>query len=206
MSLKSIQLLTEHRHAHTGLPLVSATTTNRVRSGSSDPVAATARGRPAASGLVIADGDESLYSLAEQAGASAWSIESCRDAAKVRDRLSESTPHLILLDDEAIRPDDRGWLLERIRLQAPLTFVIYVAAITTPKPKSGPGHMASITTCPSRSIRIASSKCRRHSSRPPSKSPVRGNPQRPVRVRSRRTLPHRAHSLPWIASPNGLVR
>ncbi|MGO9060997.1 MAG: response regulator [Candidatus Binataceae bacterium] len=77
---------------------------------------------------MIADSDESLYSLAEQAGASAWGIESCRDAAHVRDRLSESTPHLILLDDEAVRPDDRGWLLERIRLQAPRTFVIYVAA------------------------------------------------------------------------------
>jgi len=77
---------------------------------------------------VISDGDKSLSSIAEQAGASVWSIQSCRDAVKARDRLFESTPHLILLDDEAVRPDDRGWLLERIRQQAPRTFVIYVAA------------------------------------------------------------------------------
>ncbi len=77
---------------------------------------------------MISDGDGSLSAIAEQAGASAWSVESCRDAVKVRDRLSESTPHLILLDDEAVRADDRGWLLERIRQQAPRTFIIYVAA------------------------------------------------------------------------------
>jgi CheY-like chemotaxis protein len=78
--------------------------------------------------LVIADGDESLCSLAEQAGASAWSVESCRDAVNACDRLSEATPQLILIDDEAVRTDDRGWLLKRIRHRAPRTFVIYVAA------------------------------------------------------------------------------
>jgi|SRR5271163_53372 len=77
--------------------------------------------------LVITNGDESLCSLAEQAGASAWSIESCRDAVNARERLSEATPQLILIDDEAVRADDRGWLLERICRQAPRTFVIYVA-------------------------------------------------------------------------------
>lgn len=77
--------------------------------------------------LVIAGGDQSLFSIAQQAGASAWSIESCSDAMNARDQLLGSSPQLILLDDEAIRPEDRGWLLERIRQQAPRTFIIYVA-------------------------------------------------------------------------------
>lgn len=78
--------------------------------------------------MVIADGDKSLVALTEQAGASSWIVEPCRDAVKARDRLSEGTPELILIDDDAVQADDRGWLLERIRQQAPRTFVIYVAA------------------------------------------------------------------------------
>jgi hypothetical protein len=61
---------------------------------------------------------------------------------KARDRLLKAVaPQLILIDDEALRVDDRAWLLERIRQQAPRTFVIYVAANMTPKPKRAPGRM-----------------------------------------------------------------
>jgi DNA-binding NtrC family response regulator len=78
--------------------------------------------------VVIGDEHGTLSSFAKQAGTLAWTVESCRDAADARDRLFEATPQLILIDDEALTPGDRGWLLERIRKQAPRAFVIYVAA------------------------------------------------------------------------------
>ena len=41
--------------------------------------------------------------------------------------MSESTPQLIVIDDEGIGENDRGWLFERIRHLAPRALVIYVA-------------------------------------------------------------------------------
>jgi len=43
--------------------------------------------------------------------------------------MSESTPRLIVIDDEDIGEDDRRWLFERIRHLAPRALVIYVATL-----------------------------------------------------------------------------
>jgi len=77
--------------------------------------------------LVIGDADGSLSSLTEAAGASRWSVDLCPDVVDARTRMSESTPQLIVIDDEGIGENDRGWLFERIRHLAPRALVIYVA-------------------------------------------------------------------------------
>jgi DNA-binding NtrC family response regulator len=78
--------------------------------------------------VVVCGADKSLSTLAKEAGTASWIVELCTDAVSTRTRLSESAPQLIVIDDEAVTTDDRGWLLERIRLLAPRAYVIYVAA------------------------------------------------------------------------------
>jgi DNA-binding response OmpR family regulator len=108
---------------------VSPTQNRKGRRATLRPVQPTNAAQTAIPAVVVVCGtDKTLCALATEAGTANWNVESCPDAVSVRTRLSEAAPQLIVIDDEAVTTDDRGWLLERIRRLAPRAYVIYVAA------------------------------------------------------------------------------
>lgn len=82
--------------------------------------------------VVVFSADEKLTALTEQAAPSPWKIERCEDAGLGRDLLSLPNVRLVIVDDETVQEDVRGWLLDRIRRFVPQALLIYIAASHTP--------------------------------------------------------------------------
>lgn len=57
-----------------------------------------------------------------------WVVESCSDPECGRNLLSRPDIRLVLIDDEKIDEQLRGWLLDRVRRFAPQALLFYVAA------------------------------------------------------------------------------
>jgi len=78
--------------------------------------------------VVIFSADKELTALAQQAAPQPWKIEHCEDPAAGRQVLQRPNVKVVIVDDEVVREDARGWLLDRIRRFVPQALLIYVAA------------------------------------------------------------------------------
>lgn len=81
---------------------------------------------------IVFTADEGISGLAEQAVPSGWKIELCRDAGVGREVLSHPNVRLVIVDDESIQEETRGWLLDRIRRFVPRALLIYIAGAHSP--------------------------------------------------------------------------
>ena len=77
--------------------------------------------------ILMFSSDASLMSLAERVAAYGWKLERCDDILNARGWLSRPQLALVILDDEGIEEQLRGWLLTRIQAYAPQAPLIYVA-------------------------------------------------------------------------------
>ena len=59
--------------------------------------------------------------------AGAAAIYRCSGVGGAHTCLRQAVPSLVVIDDSAVDPTERGWLLEEVRRTAPGAFVVYVA-------------------------------------------------------------------------------
>jgi DNA-binding NtrC family response regulator len=78
--------------------------------------------------LVIASENDGLATLVSEAGNRRWRVEACPDARSGREALSRLNLKLILINDEVVSKDERGWFLEQVRSQTGGVPVVYVAS------------------------------------------------------------------------------
>ncbi len=81
---------------------------------------------------IVFTADDGLTTLAQQAVPSAWKIELCHDAGIGREVLSHPNVRLVIVDDESVQEEARGWLLDRIRRFVPRALLIYIAGSHSP--------------------------------------------------------------------------
>jgi len=83
---------------------------------------------PAApSTILVFSRDASVLDLASRAAGDGWMLERCDDDRKFGQLLVFPQVRLVIVDDEAIEDQMRGWLLERVRTSAPQAPFVYVA-------------------------------------------------------------------------------
>jgi DNA-binding NarL/FixJ family response regulator len=63
--------------------------------------------------------------VARAVGAAA--VYRCSGVGGAHNCLRQAVPSLVVIDDSAVDPTERGWLLEEVRRFAPGAFVVYVA-------------------------------------------------------------------------------
>ncbi len=96
---------------------------------------------------IVFTSDDGLTTLARQAVPSAWKIEVCRDAGIGREVLSHPNVRLVIVDDESVQEETRGWLLDRIRRFVPRALLIYIAGShSTEDEKRARGYAAQYYT------------------------------------------------------------
>ena len=78
--------------------------------------------------LVIASENDGLATLVTEAGNQRWRVEACPDARSGREALSRLNLKLILINDEVVSKDERGWFLEQVRSRTGDAPVVYVAS------------------------------------------------------------------------------
>ncbi len=78
--------------------------------------------------IAVFSSDPSLVSLVNEVCPRAWQVKSCRDPESGRDILSRPDIRMVVVDDEEIQEQLRGWLLDRVRKFAPQALLFYVAA------------------------------------------------------------------------------
>jgi DNA-binding NtrC family response regulator len=81
---------------------------------------------------IVFSADDGLASLAQQAVTSGWKLELCRNAGTGREVLSQPNIRLVIVDDESVPEEARGWLLDRIRRFVPRALLIYIAGSHSP--------------------------------------------------------------------------
>ena len=86
----------------------------------------------AAPTVVVFSADKELNALAKQAAPQPWKVEHCEDPAVGRQVLQRPNVKVVIVDDEVVREDARGWLLDRIHRFVPQALLIYVAASHSP--------------------------------------------------------------------------
>ncbi len=79
--------------------------------------------------IAVFSSDPSLVSLVHEVCPRAWQVEPCRDPESGRDILSRPDIRMVVVDDEEIQEQLRGWLLDRVRKFAPQALLFYVAAL-----------------------------------------------------------------------------
>ena len=77
--------------------------------------------------VLIFSNDASLCDLVGRVAGKAWKLERYDDLHKCRNQLVRSQVGLVILDDEALEEQSRGWFLDRLRTYAPRTALLYVA-------------------------------------------------------------------------------
>jgi len=82
--------------------------------------------RPVA--VVVFSTDLSLRQLAQIAAASPFDCIAHPDPYIGRDLVLKPNVRLVVLDDESLEDDDRGWLVTQIRRRAPNARLVYVAS------------------------------------------------------------------------------
>ena len=78
--------------------------------------------------LVIASENDELATLVSEAGNRRWRVEACSDTRSGREALSHPNLKLILINDEVVSRDERGWFLEQVRSRRGSAPVVYVAS------------------------------------------------------------------------------
>ncbi len=71
--------------------------------------------------------DQAVVGLVQGVLPAAWKLEQCSQIEVSRDLLSRPNVRVVIVDDETIEEDVRGWLLDRIRRYVPHALLIYVA-------------------------------------------------------------------------------
>jgi DNA-binding NtrC family response regulator len=77
--------------------------------------------------LLLLSADEQLRALVAATAADAWRVEHLRDPARIADAVRLSDLRLVLLDDETVAEQERGWLLAQLRRHLPGAPLLYVA-------------------------------------------------------------------------------
>lgn len=83
--------------------------------------------------MVVFSTDKNVLDLAEKALPSSWKLERVENLGFGREILSRPKVALIILDDESVTEESRGWLLDHIRRFAPSALLVYVAARHSPE-------------------------------------------------------------------------
>lgn len=79
--------------------------------------------------IAVFSSDPSLVGLVQEICPRAWQVESCQDPESGRDILLRPDIRMVVVDDEKIQEQLRGWLLDRVRKFAPQALLFYVAAL-----------------------------------------------------------------------------
>lgn len=108
---------------HKGAPYAGASR-GAARDGDSAPSAAPT--------VVVFSADKELNALAQQAAPQPWRVEHCEDPSVGRQVLQRPNVKVVIVDDEVVQEDARGWLLDRIHRFVPQALLIYVAASHSP--------------------------------------------------------------------------
>jgi DNA-binding NtrC family response regulator len=82
--------------------------------------------------MVVFSGDRDVVALAERALPDSWKLERVQSIVSGREILSRPNVQLVVVDDESVPEDSKGWLLDHIRRFAPRALLIYVAASHSP--------------------------------------------------------------------------
>jgi DNA-binding response OmpR family regulator len=82
--------------------------------------------------VVIFSADKELTELTRQAAPQPWKVESCEDPTLGRQVLQRPNVKVVIVDDEVVQEDARGWLLDRVHRFVPQALLIYVAASHSP--------------------------------------------------------------------------
>lgn len=91
------------------------------------------RAAPVPSTLAVFSRDGDLLALAERALPASWKLEHVEDLGLSREVLSRPKIELVIVDDESVDEESRGWLLDHIRRFAPYALLIYVAQSHSPE-------------------------------------------------------------------------
>ncbi len=83
--------------------------------------------------MVVFSSDQHVVSLAERALPAGWRLESVDDAVVGREALSRPNIQLVIVDDESVEEDSKGWLLDHIRRLAPRALMFYIAGSHSPE-------------------------------------------------------------------------
>jgi DNA-binding NtrC family response regulator len=84
--------------------------------------------RPARPAIVVFSSDQQLVAMAAEAAGRDWVVRHSPDVGQAHEVMSRLKVRLVVMDDEKINPEMRGWLLEQIRKHAASALVIYIAA------------------------------------------------------------------------------
>ena len=83
--------------------------------------------------MVIFSSDPQLRDLAGSCAPAPWKIDHRNDPAGGREVLSQPNLRLVILDDEVVNEEARGWLLDRIHRFVPQAMLIYISSMHTPE-------------------------------------------------------------------------
>jgi DNA-binding response OmpR family regulator len=78
--------------------------------------------------VLVISADDHLQAMVESALHKGWSSLRARDPIEVQGALTVPHLRLVVLDDAAVQPDEREWLMTRIHRDVPFASVIYVAS------------------------------------------------------------------------------
>jgi DNA-binding NtrC family response regulator len=78
--------------------------------------------------IVVFSSDHELVAMAAEVAGKNWVVRHSSDPAQAREVMSRLKVRLVVIDDEKIDAEVRGWLLEQIRKHAASALVIYIAA------------------------------------------------------------------------------
>lgn len=80
------------------------------------------------SAIVVFSADDDILTMAKEAAGENWVVVHSADSSRAHEVLSRLKVRLVVVDDDKIEPEIRGWLLEQIRKHAASALVIYIAA------------------------------------------------------------------------------
>jgi CheY-like chemotaxis protein len=83
--------------------------------------------------LVVFSADDQVKLLAERAAPAPWVIDIRTESGNGREALAHPNVRMVILDDESVEEEARGWLLDRIRRFVPNALIIYVSSAHSPE-------------------------------------------------------------------------
>lgn len=112
--------------------------------------------------MVVFSGDQDVLGLAEKALPDSWKLERVSNMLTSREVLSRPNVQLVMVDDESVPEDSKGWLLDHIHRFAPRALLMYVTASHSPdEEKRARAYAAQYYTAkpldPDRTLRVLQS-------------------------------------------------
>jgi hypothetical protein len=100
----------------------------KIRETSSTMVAAGSPDSGEKPGLLLISADDTLVEFLRRIAPAGWRIEYRRDSSGTTEVLRQPYLRLVVLDDEAVAAEERGWLLAQVRRHRPGAALVYVAS------------------------------------------------------------------------------